>query len=625
MCDTINSMEKWYFQKIARGRGVTEPTQEQFFNWESIKTPGRAVVREGIQNALDARMQSKGKAEVSITVVNKTFSEAKKIFASDWWAHIQAQQNGIVHHNVPQNSGTEAQKFLIFEDFNTTGLTGDEKHPFAKTDEGNNFYNFFRAVGSTDKVGTELGKWGIGKHTFWAASRVKTVFGFTVKDGEDEMLCLGKTILKSHAINESIDKNYQDGYYGITEDGSTEDRLVLPLRGDGALNLAKAFGLKRTTESGLSLVVPWVDDRINVVDIQKSVVEDYFYPILAGQLEVSLKSGTLDSNNIEDYTIEGSTTRKLILLGRDLMAHVEKGDMTVIEPPNRQKPKWEDVMFDDAQLNAIRKDYLAGKTVSIKVGVDITERGSFSSSPSYFHVAIKHIDESEKPCFIRDGIIIPDVKAKRVSSTLSLVVAEHSDLAKFLGKSENPSHTQWQPALLKDTYENASGVIGFVADSVRSIVAAISNKDTEKDEHALSDIFPFPIKSSSDEPEKSKKTEKPEVNPPTQPKMCIIQRVAGGFKVNGGSKLAPLGSQLYVQVAYNVRKGNALKKYNKEDFQLNTLDIKYDGLRETNKQLNCLSAIIDHNEFSLHVTGFDPNRDLYVRANVNPNSNEEAD
>lgn len=579
------------------------------------------MIREGIQNALDARIKNGNAVKVRIGIIERQKS-AKEIFSSNWWEHIKARSNGIDTENIPENEGAGVHRFLVFEDFNTIGLTGDENRHVAREEDENNFYNFFRSVGSTDKKGSDLGKWGIGKHTFWLTSRVNTVLGFTIQEGKSEMLCLGKTILKSHAIGDSRDKEYQDGFYG-----NTDDEFTLPLRGQESLDLAAEFGLKRKTETGLSLVVPWMDDEIKRTDIKKCIVDDYFYPILAGQLEVSLgtaDSGLLgtegdlhvDANNIENYA--DAEIKNFISLGRALKEHITNEKMVELEPFNLEKPKWDEVPFDEEKLTALREDYFAGKAVFTRISVNVVSYDGEVES-AHFDIAIKHMDDDEKryPLFIRGGIVITGEGS--LVPALALVVAENSELANFLGKSENPSHTVWEEKSLKGHYQNPRALLSFVRNSVRSIVDTISKRDPQRDEHILADIFP--MERTGDESHEESKTKHDEViDPPSNPQMCAVQKVKGGFKVQCGEKLPPIGAQLKVEVAYDIINGSALGKYHENDFLLSSPEftIENEGLSEQEHQYNWFSATIDSEEFSLHITGFDSNRDLYVRADVTP-------
>lgn len=72
-----------------------------------------------------------------------------------------------------------------------------------------------------------------------------------------------------------------------------------------------------------------------------------------------------------------------------------------------------------------------------------------------------------------------------------------------------------------------------------------------------------------------------------------------------------------VQAAYDTRKGNPLSRYSAEDFQLGQLPIQIqengvDILGVTRNEMTF--RVVEPESFRLAVTGFDENRQVYVRA-----------
>jgi hypothetical protein len=47
----------WYYRVKAKDEKVRDPIEGEFFSTEAIKSPADALVREAIQNALDARLK----------------------------------------------------------------------------------------------------------------------------------------------------------------------------------------------------------------------------------------------------------------------------------------------------------------------------------------------------------------------------------------------------------------------------------------------------------------------------------------------------------------------------------------------------------------------------------------
>ena len=614
----------WHFRRIQPGETVVEPTQGQFFHQDVISGSAvRGIVREGIQNALDAKSEPPVTVRIALMRGKHACSPsaASRIFGPEMWGHVTAKQNGLRPDALPEMKSL--CDYLVFEDFGTTGLTGDIRQYVRRDGKGSDFFNFFRAAGSTDKRGNKLGKWGIGKHTFWMASRINTVFGLSVREGDGMPVLMGKTILKSHAVAGSRNADHQDGYYGWREDDSA---MVLPLGGENPLaEFRKAFSLRRKNEPGLSLVVPWAREKIREVgkeSLISEVARDYFYPILTGRLTVRVEADggevVLDAENIGDNVPDPEVARR-IRLAR-WMQGVSDGQRCKIRPKTSYDPEWAADMFGDS-LGELVETFRNGREIALRVQVSVTPKGkagaySTRRLPSHFDIAlVKGEDESGagEPCFIREGIIIPRVgKSRTAKNITALVVAEEGALADFLGDSENPSHTEWQRELLTDKYSHVGKVLDFVCGSVRNVVRIFTQADQQRDREILADIFPLLAAG-----EKQRKKRESVAPPPPRPPQCHIRKIQRGFSVASNSKRAlPVGALLTVRVAYRVRRGSPLDKYDPDDFQLQGFDRGDKGLRIIEVSNNVALAEITEEDFLLSFRGFDQNRDLFVEAKV---------
>ena len=93
--------------------------------------------------------------------------------------------------------------------------------------------------------------------------------------------------------------------------------------------------------------------------------------------------------------------------------------------------------------------------------------------------------------------------------------------------------------------------------------------------------------------------------------------MSGGFAVLPGDADSVTPRMLEIRVAYDVRRGNPLKRYTKTDFRVDippiTLDPHPVGMEILECSENRILVRITDPAFGLHVTGFDERRDLYVR------------
>ena len=597
-----------------------------------------ALVREGIQNSLDQR-SGDDPVIVRIFISGKKnavpFSKVKYFFANAW-EHYHAEGNGLIHHEIPKQE--DSCDYILFEDFSTTGLEGDAQVPFKPRDGGkNNFYHFFRAEGQTDKMESELGSWGVGKHVLYRASKISTIFGLSVRASDKKRLLMGNAILKSHY--DSKDQYCQDGTFGIPP--SSDSELVMPITDNETLDIfTKTFDLMRNSdEPGLSVVIPWPDEEINEKAVIKSVLNDYFYPILSDQLSVFVEAPgiktVLDSDNLikEIKKIDSEITNELLPLVK-LAAwarNVNDDERFLINKPDPNEAwKWWEILFNDDLLQKTKERYYHGDKIAFRVPVTVRKRNNIGLD-SYFDVYLEreNSDHSGRPTFIREGIIIPKVDAPRTRGVRSLVIAHDEPIAKFLRKSENPSHTEWQHSHLKEEYKiGYKTCLDFVKNSVHEIVRIISETEEEEDPTLLIDFFSLPEKILENDTYESEgdsddgDIEKPETPIPTptpsnSKRRFNIKKIDGGFSILPSKNDRP-PKYLEVKVAYDTRRGHPLNKYTTSDFKIDESPIRqYPKSKNINvialRENTILLEVLDE-EYSFHLTGFDQNRQLYVKA-----------
>ncbi|GAB4403917.1 MAG: hypothetical protein OHK003_31830 [Anaerolineales bacterium] len=620
---------EWLFRIQKPGEITRDPIIGEFFSTEAIENPAEALVREGIQNALDAKTGQD--VRIRIFLANGSHSlESNQV--SPWldnvWDHLNSKGNGL--RDVPQKN--DPCSFLVFEDFGTTGLQGKIDQPFDEPGNKNSFFYFFRAEGRSGKGETDRGRWGIGKHVFPRSSRISTYFGFTVRAEDHACLLMGHVILKSHKVNGN---NYApDGYFG---EPSKDSDLVLPIQNRMVLDhFRRDFHLSRDDEPGLSVVVPFVDPEITVQHLKWAVISDYFYPILKRELIIDIDDGN------QNFRIDASTLRdELALLDikekdelislidfADWAIHLPIGTEYILEPCTLTKPVWSDNLIPQKEIENMKSDLDTGKSMAFHVGIKVHEKTR--STMSYFNVYLRQDGcKTGRPIFIRDGIIISDIRgAPRTPGVRSLVVVEDKPLATLLGDSENPAHTQWQKdsSNFKNKYPHGKSYIEFVTKIVANIVNFLGSKEKQKDPYLFADIFSLPLEAIEEQSKSPFETPQPKgANESRKEKLKIenqsrpfrISKIQGGFKVVPSTSNTKLPMRLKVLMAYDLRKGNPLSKYHSSDFTLDKPPIKYkdslNGINILQANGNQLLLEVTDPDFQLVIQGFDERRDLFVK------------
>ncbi len=139
---------KWSFRKQNPGEITRDPIIGEFFSTEAIENPAEALVREGIQNALDARRGEEVRVRIFLGTESHALKSAQtSLWFNGIWDHLHTKGNGL--REVPASS--DLCSYLVFEDFGTTGLQGDIHQPFDEPGNKNSFFYFFRAEGRSAK------------------------------------------------------------------------------------------------------------------------------------------------------------------------------------------------------------------------------------------------------------------------------------------------------------------------------------------------------------------------------------------------------------------------------------------------------------------------------------------
>jgi hypothetical protein len=618
---------EWHFNQPTPGDKNREPVLGEFFATEAISNAAEALTREGSQNTLDAALPEQA-VRIRMYISGEKGAlppEATQFYLSGAWPHIGADGNGL--HDRPK--ADESCSFLAFEDFGTTGLTGDVTQWHDEPGIKNPFYYFFRAEGQSGKGEHDRGRWGVGKTVFPRSSRISSYFGLTVRADDKKRLLMGQSVLKSHSVGD----NYfsPDGYFGLRRD----DGLTLPLE-DPALieKFCKDFGLIRNRESGLSIVVPFCDPEINQRSLVAAVCRDYFYPILAATLEVVVESP--ESKIVIDHqSIREVANGVVDQLPKDLVPILELAEWATEQPPQKivktaqpssdRAMAWSDDLFSEEQIKTLRSAFQAGEHIALRVPLTIRQKNR-EPRESFFDVFLVRRGDSDsgRPIFVREGIIISDVRSPRSRGVLSLVVVEDGPLATLLGDSENPAHTQWQKdsSNYKGKYIYGPSYIQFVVRSVSEILQILAEGEDKTDPSLLLDLFSLPAQKpeATKEPEKKDlpagdETDKPEIPKPSPPRFRV-QKVVGGFSVTRGSQGAPMPPFLDLRVAYDIRRGNPLRKYEAADFRLEDLNVNSSGAAISRRTGNQMIVAVQQPDFHVGVSGFDEQRDLFVKVSV---------
>lgn len=439
---------------------------------------------------------------------------------------------------------------------------------------------------------------------------------------------MGQSVLKIHRLNN--EKRYPYGYFGRVED----DGFVMP-ESESALidDFCTTFGVTRTTEPGLSIVIPFPQQDIRHESLVVSLLEHYFYPLLSGELVLEVISGSgtvsIDKSTIRTVVGEYMPKDRADLIGTLDLAdwYLKNRDQVIVaqQQEPHKSPRWSEDLFSAQTMLELADKLDAGASMVVRVPVHVTKRRE-SPIDSFFDLVLQRDPDLEHPLdvFIRSGITISGIHTLREAGLRVLVVADDRPLASMLGDAENPAHTDWQDRSrnFKGKYLVGPSTLAFIKEAPRAFLRLLNKRSEHIDDTALRHMFPGPQGDGQAPPSAGAgtnaeldKAPRPVVNAKGRQKVFSISRRQGGFSIRldeDGRRMVPL--TVVLRAAYDTPKGNPYKRWCEADFVLSsqsgTLTIEGGVLGAVNG--NRLEIVASDADFTLAATGFDPNRDLII-------------
>jgi hypothetical protein len=612
-------MARWYFKRHDGYADINQSSSAEAFEGSAVKELATSVVRESVQNVLDVPLDRTEPARVRFTI-SETYSSKNP--CTDWF-------DGLMHHLQQPGAGVpdaptpdEPCRCLLIEDFNTSGLVGDYNAPYVPGTE-NNFVNFLYHDGLTGKVEKKLGSRGVGKIVLLLASRARTIFAYTVRAGEphDRPLLVGKSLLKFRKVDNAL---YEPAGYFVESwpDGGPRKPVVDESQ---LIQFRNDFALSRSNETGLSVVIPYLDSSITLKELRHAVVEEYHFAILDGKLVVELSAGSsverIDANHIPDVGDEELSAR--VALAQHAISNPTPALQTVA-PPCQATQKLDDELVPGDVRRGILDALNQHERVAVRCCLHIHPKDA-APVQTWCDVYFEPVEKlCQRPVFMRELLPISG-EGKPCSQLRALVLIRSGPLADLLRAAEGANHTQWSPRTdnFKKAYQGRLGEIEFVRTCVNRLVEIARGNATEPVGGISTFYFSAPLDDVGGKTKhKGKKKpgpkpEKPDVpDDDIEPVGYLFSQEAGGFTIRGNAD-KPVPKRITVRVAYDVIRGSAWSDYDPDDFDFRKTrgDIRvrtHDVDIERPDPGNRLVIKPTGKNFEVVVTGFNEQLDLIV-------------
>lgn len=560
-------------------------------------------VREAIQNSLDARLDTDNPVQVNFTFHSDGIGP-RRAFLEQVMAFRKKAGLEIPHEWLDGHV-----RWLVVEDFNSKGLGG------SLTSRTSDFWNYWLNFGLSNKDGSGRGGRGIGRVTFLIASRLQCVVGFTRRASDGSSAICGMAVLRAQEDGHDLKSTH--AYLAESENGNTFHLHRTP-EFQNSMRAAFAFtGYDGEFTSGLGLAILYPHAELNAEVILAAAIENFAPAIINGSLVLNVDGRRLDASTIgeialdvakhlNDEAVRADVTRYLDLVRR---AQSEKAD-EIIRLPHAVKNDFE-VLRKTNAIKGLQKKIADGQDIVFEVVFPLQR---YETSHEVSLRAVIGPASSGRPVdrLFREGMSLPDVRAKSPGELDLLMLVGNGMLATYLNFCEGKAHLDLLES--KDVRQKLADH-GFDGPRVKRLIKALpvelrlllTPDVTVPDSHVFDSFFSIP----SDMPGKKKKPNKPDgppdPPPPPKPPVFKVETLKDGLRVRANPDFTDWPVNVTIGLAY--ADGTRRPSWSPFDFKLEELDIEHSNC-DLNTEKNKVKALNCGPTTEIEITGFDTNREL---------------
>jgi hypothetical protein len=616
-------IHKWFFDFQRPSDVSGHNLAEENFTRET-RDIENIFLREFDQNVLDARVKlPNGKiamANIEIRIIDKdsglNVEEFNKIF--------DPLENYLVAGGHPsKDRNFDNPKVLVLEEFNTVGLTGEVDNS-RRHGEEERWTNFWFSEGNPSKSGNSLGRKGEGKITYHIISGARSVIAVTRREREDKDFLFGKCILMEKF--EYKGEYYMNhGYWPLIRDNQ-------PVPEEDPAKIKKIkdiFGLKRTTESGTSWIIPYLPQNYSEDILIREFVKDFFYSVLSENIKGTICGQRIDSSNVKEVLKSCGIEEPSDKFFDFMEAAITTPDTSYkIANDNWFNNKFKD-SFNDSDLSEMKEKFFKNEVISVKAPIKLIKtNGEEFKSEIKIHIQGGIEKGNTEEAYIRGGLNIVNEKYlyKQTKTALGIMMADDIAISEFLGYCEEASHMSWKSNAKeavkryksKNHVEETVKKVRHSLPMLHSLFSASVNKVLED---GFSDILGVPVPKVGKKARKKVTLPLPPPPPkPNKPKLFESLSESGNWTLSPGDDaskypgLYPI--RVNISLAYQRITGNPLRKYHPFDFNLS--DNKFlpsvcSNIKVIKADLNKIILEVESPTFELKFEGFNTQIPIFSR------------
>ncbi len=387
------------------------------------------LARESIQNIIDAHdPNSRYPARAEFKLIERTADQLcldntlrKVLIGCENFNRKNKDAVEFYRNAIHKIQFKRFIRVLCIEDYNTVGLTGGDN------DKDGNYFQLMKSVGGSSKTGKQGGSFGLGKGAYYAASSFHTIFVSSIYNNKEHVF-QGKARLSSFQNDDTGEMMQGNGSYGKKGQAAIREYSLIP----------KIYGREETGTS--FYIIGFIDESSEwQTEMLKSVINNFWYTISKGQLEVTVDGNTVNRDNLEfqmkRYFDESAPDKERVPNPWPYYLAYTSNDH-IVYPGNL--PELGEVKFY------------------------VLLRDNFPQKVSYIR---------------QTGMIIQKKSIVSVNDYAGVFVCEDEKGNQILRKMENPAHDEWNKdnAAEHDNYERAKEVEkeirSFISDSIKNLTS----------------------------------------------------------------------------------------------------------------------------------------------------------
>ncbi|RYZ66051.1 MAG: hypothetical protein EOP09_13290, partial [Proteobacteria bacterium] len=320
------------------------------------------------------------------------------------------------------------------------------------------------------------------------------------------------------------------------------------------------------TSTGLGLAIPYPHEELKPDGILASSIEHFAPAIITGALNVRVNDVVLDSKTIEQVAQSVAARIRTEAIRTDIARY-----LNLIKAALGDNP--EIISLDDfkggfaklketAAIRKLQTTVAADQTVVFQIKIPL-ERNETKSEVS-LRAAIKHTPSDHPPMdrLFREGMSLPDVKAKNPGEFDLVILVDDNALATYLNFCEGKAHLdlleskEIRAKLQEKGYDSGYRVKRFVKSLPVDLRNLLTPESVEPDPNVFDDFFAIADDTPGKGPGSGGDHNKPvpPVPPPPppapKPSVLVIETLSNGFRASANPDYEGWPVNVSISMAY---------------------------------------------------------------------------